>query len=113
MANLGTLTSFRKTKKFIYGLTDLEKTIDGVTYQILIDPINSGKKQTKSGFKTTDPKDVKFLAAIKFDGGNYAIKRNIKTKTDCKNVLENVMAKIENEKTKAGIKSVIIKMTKK
>ena len=112
MANLGTLTSFRKTKKFIYGLTDLEKTVDGVTYQILIDPINSGKKSTRTGSKTSDPKDVRFLATIKFESGSYAIKRNLKTKTDAKNVLEDVMSKIEKETTKTGIKSVLVKMSK-
>ncbi len=112
MTTLGTLTSFRKTKKFIYGLTDLEKTVDGVTYQILIDPINSGKKETRVGAKTSDPKDVRFLAGIKFDGGHYAIKRNIKTKTECKNFLEDVMAKIQKETTKTGIKSAIIKASK-
>lgn len=112
MKNLGTLGSFKVTRKYIYGLTDLEKTVNGVTYQLLIDGVNSGRKEIRGGGKTTDPKNVRYLAGIKFNGGYYAIKRNVKTKTECKNILEGVMAKIEKEKTKEGIKSILIKTSR-
>lgn len=110
MKDLGTLSSFKEIKKYIYGLTDLEKTVNGVTYQILIDPINSGKKQTRVGSKTSNPQDVRYLAAIKFGQGIFAIKRNIKTKKECKAALENVMNKIGKETTSSIIRNIIIKM---
>jgi hypothetical protein len=109
MKKLGPLNSFKKTKKFIYGLTDLEISVNEVTFQILIDPVNSGKKSTRNGSKTSDPKEVRFLAGVKYDKGSYAIKRGLKTKTETKNVLEDLMLKLDAETSKDGKKSILIK----
>lgn len=112
MATLGTLASFRVTKKYLYGLMDLKKTINGVTYEILVDPINSESKTTRTGGKSSNPKKVKYFVGISYMGGSYAIKRNVATKTDAKKILEAVKEKIDKT-PKSDIKNLLIGLSRK
>jgi hypothetical protein len=111
MANLGTLTSFKVAKNYGNGMTDLQKTIGGVTYEIFIDPINSGVKVQSSGKKIVDPKNFKYGAGISYDKGVYALKRNIKTKIEAKGILQKAMEKIEKATSVAEKKSIIKKLS--
>lgn len=115
MASLGTLSSFDIGRKYIYGLSDLQKTINGITYVIFIDINNSAKKTTRSGAKSTSPTNVKYGAMIKFKGGAYGVKRNLSTKMSAKKVLESVKSKLDkvSDKGISAVKTELTKISKK
>lgn len=112
MSKLGTLSSFSIKKRYMYGMADISKKLNGVEYEIFIDPINSGTMLNKNGKKLINPKKVKYGAMVNLSGGSYGLGRNFATKSDAKKKLDYAYTLLSKEKEPISKRAILRKISK-
>jgi len=113
MPVLPPFTKWKVKKKYVYGLVDLEKTVNGVTYKIVVDPINSGTTKMRGGAKTASPKKARYIATIDYGTSGFVIRRGVKTKQKAKDTLNKIKLKIDKMSSQSEIKEYLSKEARK